>query len=165
MIRLGHPEPVSARHVLKDFDCGVEVLNSWLSRQALCNESSGASRTFLIPAGHNVAGYYSLAAGSVQRMEMPGRIRRNMPEPVPVMILGRLAVDRRWQGQGLGQGLLRDAVMRTVNVSIQVGIRALLVHAISEDAKNFYLRHGFQPSTLNEMTLMQCLADLHHLQA
>lgn len=165
MIRLGHPEPISARHDLTVFDCGIGTLNSWLSRQALRNDASGASRTFVIPAGSCVAGYYALAAGSVHRMEMPGRIRRNMPEPVPVMILGRLAVDSRWQGQGLGQGLLRDAVMRTVNVSMQVGIRALLVHAVSEDAKNFYLRHGFQPSTLNGMTLMQCLADLHHLQA
>lgn len=85
-----------------------------------------------------------------------------MPEPIPVMVLGRLAVDRKWQGGGLGSGLLRDALLRTYNVSKQVGVRALLVHALSEEAKNFYLFHGFLQSPIEPMTLMLNLRDIRH---
>lgn len=105
--------------------------------------------------------YYALATGSILRQQAPGKIKREMPEPIPVMVLGRLVVDHKWQGSGLGSGLLRDAVLRTYNVSKQVGVRALLVHALSEDAKAFYLHHGFMKSPLDPMTLMLNLQDIH----
>ncbi len=160
MIRLAPPALITSLYQLEDFDCGVAVLNAWLIKQALRNEASGASRTFIAGSGRAVAGYYALAAGSVERMRAPGRIRRNMPEPLPVMVLGRLAVDIRWQGRGVGQGLLKDALLRTVAVSRQAGIRALVVHAISEEARLFYMRHGFLESPLDEMTLMLGLENL-----
>ncbi|WP_035261523.1 GNAT family N-acetyltransferase [Desulfonatronum lacustre] len=160
MTQLSPPSPVSPLYSLEDFDCGVAVLNSWLIKQALRNEASGASRTFIVGKEKKVAGYYALAVGSVERVRASAKIRRNMPEPVPVMVLGRLAVDLQWQGLGVGQGLLKDALLRTVAVSRQAGIRALVVHAISQEARLFYIRHGFLESPLDEMTLMLGLEKL-----
>lgn len=154
------PTPLTAEHPLAGFDCGDVTLNEWLKRQALANEAYGASRTFVVCEGGLVVGYYALATGSVRREEAPSRVKRRMPEPIPVMVLGRLAVDRRWQGKKIGQGLLKDAVLRTLNVSRQAGIRAIVVHAISERAKSFYLGHGFVESPLNPMTLMLNIVNL-----
>ena len=148
------PAPLTPEHLLAEFDCGVATLNEWLKRQALANEAMGASRTFVVCEGRQVIGYYALATGSVRREEAPGQVKRRMPEPIPVIILGRLAVDRRWQGKQVGQGLLKDAVLRTLNVSKQAGIRAIVVHAISESAKAFYHSQGFVESPLNPVTLM-----------
>lgn len=153
------PEPIDATHCLDGFDCGVPVLNEWLKRQALANEASGASRTFVVCVDRRVIGFYALATGSVRRSEAPGRIKRHMPEPIPVMVLARLAVDLHRQGKGVGSGLLKDAMMRTITVSKLAGIRAIVVHALSEEAKDFYLRHGFQESPLHQMTLMLSIAD------
>ena len=110
-------------------------------------------------AGPKVAGYYSLAAGAVAHEIAPGRLRRNMPDPVPVVVLGRLAVDRAWQGRGLGKALLRDAVLRTLQVAEIAGIRGILVHAISEDARRFYENHGFHASPVNPMTLVLTVSE------
>ncbi len=148
------PEPINTTHRLDDFDCGIQAMNQWLQRQALANEISGASRTFVVCVIQHVIGYYALATGSVRREDAPGRIKRKMPDPIPVMVLGRLAVDLRWQKTGVGSGLLKDALLRTLIVSKQAGIRAILVHALSENTKNFYLRYGFQESHINQMTLM-----------
>ena len=154
------PSPLGAAHQLDDFDCGNATLNEWLRRQARRNEASGASRTFVVcDAAGSVVGYYCLAAGAVSREDSPGAVRRNMPEPVPVMVLGRLAVDRRWQSRQVGKGMLKDAVQRTLAVSSQVGVRALLVHAISPAAKAFYLEHGFRESPSNPMLLMITLSE------
>jgi len=152
------PAPLTASHALAEFDCGIPAMNDWLRRRALPNETSGASRTFVVCQDARVVGFYALATGSVSREEATGGIRRKMPEPIPVMVLGRLAVDVGWRKRGVGAGLLRDAVLRTLAVSKQAGIRALVVHALSEDAKAFYLRHGFQESPLQPMTLMLSLA-------
>lgn len=162
MGKITAPVPIAASHCLAAFDCGVVSLNEWLRRQALKNEIAGVSRTFVVcdADGATAVGYYALAVGSVIRQEAPGRIRREMPEPIPVMVLGRLAVALEWQGEGIGVGLLRDAVLRTVAVSRQAGIRALLVHALSDEAKGFYLRHGFQESPANPYTLMRGLQDI-----
>src|SRR5580658_9008711 len=111
---IGAPERLSAGHALADFDCEEPALNEWLRRRALQNESSGASRTYVVSVGLKVVGYYTLAHGAVVHAEAPGRVRRNMPDPVPAMLLGRLAVDRAFQGRHIGRGLLRDAVLRTV---------------------------------------------------
>jgi GNAT superfamily N-acetyltransferase len=155
------PEKLSAEHDLSDYDSGEPALNDWLRRRAAQNEASGALRSYVVCAGKKVTGYYSLAVGAAAHADVPGRIKRNMPDPdpIPVMILGRLAVDKAFQGQGVGVGLLRDAVLRTMQAAEIAGIRALLVHAISEDAKHFYSRYGFIPSLVNPMTVMITLAE------
>jgi predicted N-acetyltransferase YhbS len=148
------PAPLAARHELEQFSSGAPPLDEWLKRRARQNEIGGASRTYVICEGRRVIGYYSLAAGSVLREAATGRVRRNMPDPVPVALLGRLAVDSGWQGKGLGAALLRDAVLRVVGAAGSIGVRALLVHAISDEAKSFYERFGFRASATDPMTLM-----------
>ena len=153
------PEKISAEHDLSKFDSGELVLDDWLRRRAEQNEASGASRTYVVCAGKKVVGYYTLAVGAVAHAEAPGRIRRNMPDPVPVMLLGRLAIDKAFHGQGVGTGLLRDAVLRTVQAAEIAGIRAILVHAISEGAKRFYEKYGFVASPIDPLTVMITVAE------
>jgi GNAT superfamily N-acetyltransferase len=157
--RLSPPEKLLAGHDLSGFDLGEPVLDDWLRRRAAQNEAAGASRTYIVCAGEKVAGYYSLAVGAAAHAGSPGRIKRNMPDPIPVMVLGRLAVDKSFQGQGVGAGLLRDAVLRTVQAAEIAGIRALLVHAISERAKRFYEAYGFISSPVDPMTVMIGLSE------
>lgn len=152
------PQHLHADHVLDSFNCGIESLNDWLKKQARRNEASGASRTYVVCRGHAVVGYYCLSAGAINRAESPKSMQRNMPNPIPVMVMGRLAVDRTMHGQGLGSALLRDAVMRVLGAAEVVGVKALLVHAISEDARRFYLDRGFVESPVNSMTLCLMLA-------
>jgi GNAT superfamily N-acetyltransferase len=153
-VRIQAPAPLAADHELDAFDCGIAALDEWLKRRARRNETEGASRTFVICVGRRAIGYYSLAAGSVLHAVAIGKVRRNMPDPVPVVLLGRLAVDRQWQGKGLAADLLSDAVLRIVGAAETVGVRAILVHAISQAAKTFYEKHGFRASSLEPMTLM-----------
>ena len=158
--RLRAPEKLDAGHDLSAFDCGEPALDEWLRRRALQNEESGASRTYAICAGQRrVVGYYALAVGAVAHAGAPGRVRRNMPDPVPVMVLGRLAIDQAWQGRGLGPALLRDAVLRTLQAAGIAGIRAILVHAISDRARRFYESYGFVASPVDAMTLMVTVAE------
>jgi len=153
------PEKLSAEHDLSRFDCGEPLLDGWLRRRALQNEGSGASRTYVVCVGKRVVGYYTLAVGAVAHSEAPGRVRRNMPDPVPAMVLGRLAVDKAFQGQHIGAGLLCDAVLRTVQAARIGGIRAILVHAISETAKRFYESYGFIVSPVDPLTVMITVAE------
>lgn len=148
------PAALAAEHRLDAFSCGVATLDEWLRRRAFANQSSGASRTYVVCAGGTVVGYYCLASGALALADSPGPIRRNMPDPVPTAILGRLAIDLGWQGKGLGAALLQDAVLRTQAAAEIVGIRGLLVHAISPEAKAFYERYGFIPSPTQPMTLV-----------
>jgi GNAT superfamily N-acetyltransferase len=148
------PEPLASDHELDAFESGIASLDEWLKRRARGNEEEGASRTFVVCAARRVVGYYCLAAGSVLHATATGKVRRNMPNPVPVLLLGRLAVDRAWQGKGLGADLLADAVLRATGAAESVGVRAILVHAISDDARTFYEKHGFRPSPVEPMTLM-----------
>jgi GNAT superfamily N-acetyltransferase len=148
------PEKLRAEHDLSDFECEEPALDDWLRRRALQNEESGASRTYVVCSGLKVVGYYALAVGAVAHLEAPGRVRRNMPDPVPVMIIGRLAVHKDFQGKTIGPGLLRDAVLRTLQAAEIAGVRAILVHAISDRARQFYERWGFIPSPMDPMTLM-----------
>jgi GNAT superfamily N-acetyltransferase len=148
-------------HRLDDFECGEAVLDDWLKRRALSNQSSGASRTFVVTdEGGHVRGYYAMAAGAVSHQLATSGVRRNMPDPVPVMVLARLAVDRRAQGLQLGGALLQDAVNRTVGVSQNAGVRALHVHALHEKARQFYEHYGLQPSPMHPMTLMLRLSSV-----
>lgn len=157
------PEPLAAEHAVEDFTSGVAPLDEWLKRRARRNEAEGASRTFVCCVGRRVVGYYSLAAASVSREIAPGNIRRNMPEPVPAVLLGRLAVDQGWQGRGIGADLLRDAVLRIASAAETVGIRAIFVHAASDAAKAFYEKHGFRASPLEPMTLMITIEEARRL--
>ena len=160
-MQLGPPEPLGASHRLDDFECGEAVLDDWLKRRASANQSSGASRTFVVTDQDGlVRGYYAMAAGAVSHQLATSGVRRNMPDPVPVMVLARLAVDRRMQGQHLGASLLQDAVNRAVAVSHNAGVRALLVHALHEQAKQFYEHYGFKPSPTHPMTLMLRLSSV-----
>ncbi|MGA2147435.1 MAG: GNAT family N-acetyltransferase [Bryobacteraceae bacterium] len=152
--QIGPPERLSAEHDVSGFDCGETALDDWLRRRALRNEASGASRTYVVCAGRRVIGYYGLSAGAVAHIHAPGRIKRNMPDPIPVVVLGRLAVDKACHGNGVGTGLLRDAVLRTLQAAEIAGIRAILVHAISEAAKRFYEKYGFVASPVDPMTVM-----------
>lgn len=153
------PGKLRADHDLSEFECGEPPLDDWLRRRALQNEESGASRTYVVCAGQKVVGYYALAVGAVAHSEAPGRVRRNMPDPVPVMVIGRLAVHKDYQGKKIGPGLLRDAVLRTVQAADIAGIRAILVHAISERARQFYEDCGFIPSPMDRLTLMITVAE------
>ena len=149
------PEPLTAAHRVDDFECGEAELDDWLKRRALANQVNGASRTFVVTdQDGRVCAYYAMAAGAISHQLATTRVRRNMPDPVPVMVLARLAVDHGLQGQQLGAALLQDAVNRAVVVAQNAGVRALLVHALHERAKQFYEHYGFQPSPLHPMTLM-----------
>jgi GNAT superfamily N-acetyltransferase len=154
--RYTRPAPLTEAHALEGFDSGTPPLDTWLAHRALRNQQSGASRTFVtcpVDDRVHVVGFYSLAASSVKLEEAPGKVRRNMPEPIPVILLGRLAVDTRIQGAGLGASLLQDAVRRVAGVADDVGIRALLVHAIDEPAAAFYRHFGFIPAPMDDQTL------------
>lgn len=154
-LKLSAPQPLTVSQRLDAFACGEATLDDWLKRRALSNQLSGASRTFVVtdPVGR-VYGYYAMAAGAVSHQEATSSVRRNMPDPVPVMVLARLAVDHRAQGIKLGASLLQDAVARAVSVSQQAGVRALFVHALHDGAKRFYEHYGFQESPQHPMTLM-----------
>lgn len=157
---ISEPAPLSEAHRLDTFRCARPELEIWLKQRARKNQLEGASRTFVVCAGDEVIGYYALAAGAVLHETAPGSIRRNMPEPIPVAVLGRLAVHIDWGGQGIGAGLLKDAVLRTVRLSQEMGIRALLGHAIDQSAKQFYLHHGFVESPIEPLTVMLNVAKL-----
>jgi GNAT superfamily N-acetyltransferase len=148
------PAPLAADHDLDAFVSSVAPLDDWLKRRARPNEAAGASRTFVVCEGRRVIGDYSLAAGSVLHEAATGKAGRSMPNPVPVALLGRLAVDRSWQGRGLGRALLRDAILCVVGAAETIGVRAILVHAVSDEAKAFYENWGFTPSPAEPMTLM-----------
>jgi len=153
------PERLSSTHDTDDFDSGSAQLDDWLRRRALPNEAEGASRTYVVCQRRRVVAFYCLANGAVLQQAAPGRVRRNMPDPIPVMVLGRLAVDHRFQGRGFGKALLRDAILRTLQGADIAGIRAILVHAKDQRAKAFYERHGFLASPSDPMTLMLRLKD------
>lgn len=157
---LQSPEPLSAAHVLDGFDSGVASLDEWLRKRALPNQTSGASRSFVACEAGRVIGYYALAASAIATESAPGRFRRNMPDPIPVVVLGRLAIARSHQAQGLGRSMFQDAARRIVQTADTIGIRGLLVHAMSDDAMAFYLQLGLNPSPLEPMTLMVTIADL-----
>ncbi len=142
---------------MTDFDSGEVSLDEWLKKRALKNHAAGASRCFVLCAGASVIGYYSLSAGAIRHEAAPKAMRRNMPDPLRVLLLGRLAVDRRYHNRGLGQSMLRDAMMRAVNVSGDAGVFAILVHALSDPAKRFYLSRGLVESPLQPMTLLMTL--------
>lgn len=149
------PALLTESHILQSFSCGNDVLDDWLRRRAMKNQHLNASRTFVIcsEGSMRVVGYYSIATGSVSHVDLGRSLRQNMPDPVPVVLLGRLAVDVRAQGHNFGKWLLNDAVVRISSLADQVGIKAVMVHAIDEQAKAFYEYFGFVQSPVSADTL------------
>jgi GNAT superfamily N-acetyltransferase len=159
-VPLSAPEPLADAHELAEFSSGVPSLDDWLKRRARGNQASGATRTFVVADGRRVIGYYGIAFGAISLGSALGRFRRNMPDPIPVAVLGRLAIDRAWQGRGLGRAMFRDCTGRVMYAADSIGIRGIVVHAISEQARAFYLALGFEASPLDPMTLMVTLSDV-----
>ncbi len=158
------PELLNGTHNTADFNCSDPILTEWLNKKALKNQKNKASQTFVICNDNNVIGYYALASGSVERVKSPKSLTRNMPDPIPVIVLGRLAVDSDNQGKGLGSALLKDAIQRTMYISEHVGVKALLVHAISDEAKSFYQYHNFIESPHESMTLLLSMSHSDRLK-
>jgi len=154
------PEPLTDDHQIDSFNSGELALDDWLKRRAPANQASGASRTYVVCEGKRVVAYYSVASGAIAQAAVPGRFRRNMPDPIPIVVLGRLAVDRNYQGRGLGRALFRDAARRVAHAADTIGIRGIIVHAISERARKFYIALGFDPCPAEAMTLVVTLRDL-----
>lgn len=159
-VPLSPPVLLTSEHETESFDSGQPILDSWLQRRAQANQASGASRTYVVCEGRLVVGYYALASGAIAQGSAPGRFRRNVPDPVPVVVLGRLAVDLRYQRQGLGRALFRDAALRVAHAADAIGIRGIVVHALSEEARKFYLALGFEPCPAEAMTLVVTLRDI-----
>jgi predicted N-acetyltransferase YhbS len=159
-VTVGAPERLDASHDTDSFASGVEGLDHWLKRRALKNQATAASRTFVACEDRRVLAYYALASSAVAVVSAPGRFRRSMPDPIPVVVLARLAVDRSLQGGGWGRALVRDAGLRVLQAADAIGIRGMIVHALSPEAKAFYERVGFEPSPIDPMLLMVTLTDL-----
>lgn len=163
MERFSDPQPVGPEHSVAEFDCGAASLDVWLSKHALVASASGSARAFVVTDAEQarVVGYHALTAGTVGHREATDRVARGMPRhPIPVVVLARLAVDRSVQGRGLGAWLLRDAMLRALTAAEEVGIRAMLVHALDEGARGFYLRHGFEPSPADPHALQILMKDV-----
>jgi len=158
--QLSPPAPLNDTHDLALFDSGEASLDDWLRRRARTNQAAGASRTFVVCRDGFVVGYYCLSAAAVAVAAAPGRVKRNMPDPIPMAMLGRLAVDRSLHGQGIGRALLRDAVLRVLQASEVLAVRGVLVRALNANAQQFYQACGFMPSTIDPMTLMATMTDL-----
>lgn len=159
---LSKVEPISESHDVSQFDCGAhESLNHWLKRFALTNQNNESARTYVVHRSGSVVGYYSISAGSVSVEEAPSRVAKGLARhPIPVILLARLAVDRDEKGTGLGKALLKDALLRIAHAADIVGARAVLVHAIDEQARKFYQHFGFEASPLHELQLMLLMKDL-----
>lgn len=153
------PEPLDAGHDCEGFDCGLPTIDAWLRNQALRNEVAGASRTNVIAVDRMVVAFYSLSAFSLQRSAVTGRVRRNMPDPIPAILIGRLAVDQSLSEQGIGTGLLRDALLRCQDVSNDLSARVVAVEAISSAAARYYEERGFESSRTDPLLLTVLIKD------
>ena len=160
---LSAPAVLAQHHELGNFNCGEASLDEWLKKRARANQASGASRLFVTCEANRVAGYYALSSSCITTAITPGRFRRNMPDPIPVVLLGRLAIDKAWHGRGIGRALFRDCALRVAHAADTIGIRGIVVHVISDQAKAFYQALGFDPSPADPMTLMVTLADIRRL--
>ncbi|WP_029408605.1 GNAT family N-acetyltransferase [Thiomicrorhabdus sp. Milos-T2] len=153
MGKITEPTGLNAEHDISSFDCGYEALKEWLQEKALKNHRGDASRCFVICDNNKVVGYYAFSNGSVEHNETPGALKRNMPNPIPVLVMGRLAIDKNYQGQSFGKHLLKDCLLRSIAVSEHVAFKALMIHAIDEKAKEYYLNLGFAESPTNDLTV------------
>lgn len=159
-MKLTAPMPLTEHHVTDSFSCGIDSLDQWLKRRSLKNQIQGASRTYVVCDETRVVAYYALASGALTTTDATGRFRRNMPDPIPVVVLGRLAVDKTLHGKGFGRSLVRDAGMRVIQAADAIGIRGMTVQALSDDAIAFYEKIGFETSPIAPYQLMITLPDL-----
>ena len=159
-MKLWAPTLLTEHHVTDGFSCGVESLDNWLKRRSLKNQTQGASRTYVVCNDTRVVAYYALASGALTTTQATGRFRRNMPDPIPVVVLCRLGVDQSLHGNGFGRSLVRDAGMRVMQAADSIGIRGMTVQALSDEARAFYEKVGFDPSPLDPHLLMITLNDL-----
>ncbi len=150
---------LNSEHILDGFDCGKPALNDWLVRRALGNQATGTSRTWVITEGGSkrVVAFYSSSTASVLRTRAPKKFARNQPEEIPAILLGRMAVDSRHQGEHLGSALLQHFMIKAIDVAAAIGVRLLLVHAKDEEAKAFYAHYGFVESPLDTLTMLMLL--------
>ena len=151
---VGPPEPFASRHDISQFSSGVPTLDAWLRGKARLNETRGGARTYVACEGDRVAGFYSLAASSVERRRVSSRVGRNIPDPIPVILLGQLAVDKAYRGRRLGSDLLVDAARRSLTAASVVGARAVVVQAVDERARAFYENFGFRPFSDREPLML-----------
>jgi len=163
-VNLVGPALLDTTHHLDAFQSGVDTLDYWLRHRARKNQASGASRTYVVCEASTVLAYYCLASGSLtSEQSSSSRFSRNMPNPIPVVILGRLAVDQSLHGKGIGRALVRDACLRVQQAADVLGIRGIVVHALSLEAKSFYEKMGFDAAKQDPMMLMITLKDLESL--
>jgi GNAT superfamily N-acetyltransferase len=154
------PVLLGADHIVEDFDCGQDVLNQWLRTKALHNQREGGSRTWVVLEGRRVVAFYASSTAVLMRSRATKRAARNQPDPLPAVLLGRLAVDVEHQGRGLAAALLKHFVLKSLEVAELTGVRLLLVRAKNDTARRFYLRYGFEPSPVDDMTLMLLVRDV-----
>jgi predicted N-acetyltransferase YhbS len=162
-MRLAEPQPLASHHRIEGFDSGTPSLDQWLKQRARKNQVMGASRTFVVCDSNVVVGFYCLSTSGLVHGRATGKLRRNMPDPIPVVVMGRLAIDARYQGKGLGRALIVDAIRRVVHAADSVGIAGVVVHALDGQAKAFYERIGFIASAHEPLTLMASLPFLKDL--
>lgn len=166
MTEVRRVEKLRRDHAVEDFDCGRQELNRYLVRYAWQNQQGGAGQTYVGLVGDVVVGYHTLAVGHVRLEDAPDRLTKGLAKhPVPIMLLARLAIDRRWQGQGVGKALLRDAMQRTIQAADIAGIRALAVHAKDEQARLFYAHFDFIPAPTDPLHLFVLLKDVRRILA
>lgn len=163
----GPPVPLGGLHVTEPFECVTEPLNIYLKRYASQNQRRGGSRTYVITdLSSRVVGYYTLAVGSIEHAKAPLAIKKGLGQyPIPVIVLARLAIDKSVQGQGFGSALLKDALRRTLNVSREVGVRAVLVHAKGQEAAKWYKKYGFIESPTDPFHLLLLMQDIEKAEA
>ena len=160
MSRYRGPTLLSADHGTDGFDCGDETLDNWLKRVAPRNQSEGSSRTWVVADGARVVACYASSAAGLTRAEATGRAGCNQPDPLPAMLLRRLAVDREHQGRGLAAALLKHFLLKVLEVAEHTGVRVALVHAANDTAANFYRHYGVEPSPVDDLTLMLLVKDI-----
>ncbi|OBG11811.1 GCN5 family acetyltransferase [Mycolicibacterium fortuitum] len=157
------PRPIREDDQVATFDSGESSLDGYLQTRSLANHLEGASRCFVTCRAGRVVGFYALSSAAIERSSVSGRVRRNMPDPIPAILLSRLAIDRKEQGKGLGGHLLRDAIVRSVQAAELIGVRVMLVHALHEQARAFYLHFGFEPSSTDPLHLLLLIKDARAL--
>jgi GNAT superfamily N-acetyltransferase len=154
------PHLLTRDHTLDGFDCGDQVLNDWLTQRARRNQAQGASRTWVVTDGRRVVAFYASSTAVIMRAEATKRAARNQPDPLPALLLGRLAVDVEHQGAGLGAALLKHFFLKALDIAELTGVRVLLVHARNDDVVPFYRRYGFEPSPIDPRLLILPVKDL-----
>lgn len=160
-VTLSAPQKLTDAHVLDGFNCGKEALNRWLRTHALANQKANYTQVMVVTKGADVVGFYGLSMSSVHRDDVPKKIKPHpAPKDIPCLLLGQLAVDLRCQGQGIGAGLLKDALTRGVNIAGQAGMRAVVVNALDEDARKYWASVGFIPSKGDPQTFFRSIDDI-----